>query len=58
MPFVLRHTYFAKFQLLLSCGIISWGGESDSVKACRMEKKKEYFEQIGVITNKSHVAKI
>jgi len=57
MPFVLRHTYFAKFQLLLRYGIISWGGESDNVKVCRMQKKG-YFERTGVMTNKSHVAKI
>jgi hypothetical protein len=39
MPFVLRHIYFAEFQSLLSYGIISWGGESESIKVCRMQRK-------------------
>jgi hypothetical protein len=37
-PNMLRSIYFGKFQSLLRCGIIFWGGDSDSIKAFRMQK--------------------
>jgi hypothetical protein len=39
--FKLRNIYFTKFQSLISYGIILWGGERESVKVLRIQKKKK-----------------
>lgn len=38
-PYVLRNVYFAKFQSLISYGLIFWGGERESKKILILQKK-------------------
>jgi len=37
--FVLRNTYFTKFQYLIRYGIILWGGETVSIKVLKIQKR-------------------
>jgi hypothetical protein len=36
--YILRNIYFAKFQYLVSYGLIFWGGESESSKILKIQK--------------------
>jgi len=36
---MLRNIYFTKFQSLIRCGIILWGGERKSVKVLKVQKR-------------------
>jgi hypothetical protein len=37
--FILRNIYFAKFQSLVSYGLIFWGGEGESNKVLKIQKR-------------------
>jgi len=41
--FMLRNTYFTKFQSLIRYGMILWSGESKCVKVQKIQKKKKGF---------------
>jgi hypothetical protein len=38
-PLILRKVYFAKFQSLVSYGLIFWGGESESCRVLKIQKR-------------------
>jgi phage-related protein len=38
-PHILRNVYFAKFQSHISCGLIFWGGESESNRILILQKR-------------------
>jgi hypothetical protein len=42
--FTLRNVYFAKFQPLVSYGLIFWGGGSKSGKVLKIQKKDTSFK--------------
>jgi hypothetical protein len=37
--FILRNIYFTKFQSLIRYGIILWGGERETVKLLKIQKR-------------------
>ena len=41
--FILRNTYFTRFQSLIRYGMILWGGERESVKVLKIQKKGSLF---------------